>query len=135
MFCTRSDESLPFIRDLPTDRIARGKASPRGLVPEPDYYCTRVAWLTNDQQAEYLTRISHQVIRGPIWKHDWGGGRGFWGSKVAMIRGGGKRCLRALRGKDLRIEIDTLLPVDIFRNETPNHPLFQARKGTAWSWA
>jgi hypothetical protein len=37
--------------------------------------------------------------------------------------------------KDLRAQIGTFLPVDIILNETPIHPLFQARKGTPWSWA
>jgi hypothetical protein len=59
----------------------------------------------------------------------------FGGSQSVMIQGGGKRWWGGLIGKDLRAEIGTLLPVDIIPNETPIHPLFQARKGTPWSWA
>ena len=55
--------------------------------------------------------------------------------QVVMIQGGRKRCLGGLIRKDLRAEIGTLRPVDIFRDQAPAHPLFQARNGTAWSWA
>src|SRR5579859_4218607 len=50
-----------FIRDLPTDRIARGKISQRPLVPEPGYYVNRIAQLSNDQQAEYLIAFSDRT--------------------------------------------------------------------------
>ena len=43
-----------FIVDLPTDVVARGKQVRGNLVPEPDYFMTRIAALTPDQQAEYL---------------------------------------------------------------------------------
>jgi hypothetical protein len=47
-----------FLRDLPTDRVARGKVSQRRLVPEPGYYVNRIAQLMDDQQAEYLVAFS-----------------------------------------------------------------------------
>ena len=59
----------------------------------------------------------------------------FGGCQVVMIQGGGKRCWGGLIRKDLRVEIGTLRPVDIFRNQAPARRLFQARNGTAWSWA
>ena len=43
-----------FVADLPTDRLARGKVVRSSLVPEPGYFVTRIAQLTDDQQAEYL---------------------------------------------------------------------------------
>ena len=82
-----------------------------------------------------LTRLSHHVIRGMIWKHNWECGGDFRGSRVVLIRGGGKRCLGGLIRKDLPSEIGTRPPVDIFCNEAPAYPLFHARNGTAWSWA
>jgi hypothetical protein len=50
-----------FIRDLPTDRIARGKVLQRRLIPEPGYYVTRIAQLTDDQQAECLIAFSDRT--------------------------------------------------------------------------
>jgi hypothetical protein len=44
-----------FLRDLPTDGVAAGKVVRASLVPEPGYYVTRLADLTDDQQAEYLS--------------------------------------------------------------------------------
>jgi hypothetical protein len=78
---------------------------------------------------------STHVIRGTIWKHNWEYGGDFRGSRVVLIRGGGKRCLGGLIRKDLPAEIGTRPPVDIFCNEAPAYPLFHARNGTAWSWA
>ena len=43
-----------FLPNLPADRPARGKVKRAGLVPEPGYYVTRVADLSDDQQAEYV---------------------------------------------------------------------------------
>ena len=82
-----------------------------------------------------LARISHHVIHGTSWKHYWEGAGDFRGSQVVLIQGGRKRCLGGLIRKDLRAEIGTRPPVDIFCDEAPSHPLFHARKGTAWSWA
>ncbi len=82
-----------------------------------------------------LTRLTHHAIHGPIWKHDGGGGWGFWGFPVRDDTRGRKSVGGGLIRKDLRAEIGALLPVDIILNETPIHPLFQARKGTPWSWA
>jgi hypothetical protein len=43
-----------FLPALPRDRIAVGKVVRGKLVPEPGYFVTRIAQLTDDQQAEYL---------------------------------------------------------------------------------
>lgn len=51
-------ESGGFISDLPTDKDARGKTVRGSLVPEPGYYNTRIADLTDDQQAEYSRAFS-----------------------------------------------------------------------------
>lgn len=50
-----------FLRDLPTDRIARGKVSQCRLVPEPGYYINRIAQLTDDQRTEYLIAFSDRT--------------------------------------------------------------------------
>jgi hypothetical protein len=49
-----------FFQDLPTDRIAKGKILPSQLVPEPGYYVSRIAQLTDAQQAEYVTAFGSQ---------------------------------------------------------------------------
>lgn len=48
-----------FLRDLPTDRVARGKVPQGHLVPEPGYYVTRIEQLTDNQQAEYVITFSN----------------------------------------------------------------------------
>lgn len=58
-----------FLRDLPADWIARGKV-PRGqLVPEPGYYVTRIAQLSDAQQAEYLGAFSDQTTLPLVRKY------------------------------------------------------------------
>jgi hypothetical protein len=58
-----------FLRDLPTDRVARGKVSQGRLVPEPGYYVNRIAQLTDDQQAEYLIAFSGRSTLPPARKY------------------------------------------------------------------
>jgi hypothetical protein len=58
-----------FLRDLPADRIARGKVSQGQLVPEPGYYVTRVAQLSDAQQAEYLSAFSDGTTLPLVWKY------------------------------------------------------------------
>lgn len=58
-----------FLRDLPTDQIARGKRPQRELVPEPGYYVTRITQLTDDQQEEYLTAFSDQTTLPLVRKY------------------------------------------------------------------
>ena len=60
---------------------------------------------------------------------DWGG------SQVEMIQGGGQRCWGRLIRKDLRGEMGTFHPVDIFPNQARSRRLFQARNGTACNGA
>jgi hypothetical protein len=48
-------------QELPPDRIAKGKILPSQLVPEPGYYVTRIAQLTDAQQAEYVTAFGCQT--------------------------------------------------------------------------
>jgi len=58
-----------FLRDLPTDHVARGKTRNARLVPEPGYYVTRITQLTDDQQAEYLTAFSDQATLDLVKKY------------------------------------------------------------------
>ena len=74
-----------------------------------------------------LARISHQVIRGLIRRHDCGGWSGFWAVPCRNDTRGRKTALGPLRRKDLRAETGTLPAVDILSNDAPAHPLFQPR--------
>jgi hypothetical protein len=58
-----------FLQDLPTDRIAKGKILPSQLVPEPGYYVTRIAQLTDAQQAEYTTAFGSQTTLPLVRKY------------------------------------------------------------------
>jgi hypothetical protein len=57
--------------------------------------------------------------------------RGFARSGAIRKPEGRERPFGLLSRKDLRTEMGTLPPVDIFPNQAPAHRLFQARNGTA----
>jgi hypothetical protein len=58
-----------FLRDLPTDHVALGKTPKSHLVPEPGYYVTRIAQLTDDQQAEYSIAFSDRTTLHLVRKY------------------------------------------------------------------
>jgi hypothetical protein len=58
-----------FLRDLPTDDVAQGKTPKSQLVPEPGYYVTRIAHLTDDQQGEYLIAFSDRTTLSLVRKY------------------------------------------------------------------
>jgi len=58
-----------FLKDLPTDRVALGKAIQVNLVPEPGWFDERLEVLTDDQQAEYLRAFGSGTNLGLIAKY------------------------------------------------------------------
>jgi hypothetical protein len=62
-------KEVGFLKDLPTDGVARGKRKQANLVPEPAYFEERVDSLTNDQQAEYLQAFGADASLGLARKY------------------------------------------------------------------
>jgi hypothetical protein len=55
-------KSPGFLPGLPPDALSVGKSSSQHLVPEPDYHVTRLAELTEDQQAEYAAAFGPEPV-------------------------------------------------------------------------
>ena len=58
-----------FLKDLPTDRVALGKAVQVNLIPEPEWFDERLESLTDDQQAEYIRAFGSGTNLGFIAKY------------------------------------------------------------------
>src|ERR1039458_2685443 len=76
-----------------------------------------------------LARLSHQVIYGPIWKHDGGGGRGFWGFPGRDDTRGRQTVLAGTEGQGLAGRNRRTSPCGYFPERDPHPPAFSSPQG------